>query len=482
MNKALLIISALTLMIGCTSGGKSGGSSGGVRSSSETRGEIIAKPRSVKYNPLMPYGMVPIPSGAFVVGQADYEFSEAGDAAPKTVTVQSFFMDDTEITNLEYKDFVYYVRDSVVRQALAEKVEELGNAEEEEGIAMYAFFGQKEKDKDESAYQLYLKENTNDREGGFASNNKLNWEEDLYWNIEDYPDVPYAEIMEGFYFPPEDRIEGKRELDITKFNYRFSWVDIKSAAQNKFSRRSDYIITEEFNIYPDTTVWERDFLYSYNEPMHRQYFWHEAYDDYPVVGVNWDQANAFCHYKTEKHNVYLSSAKNKDKVFEYRLPTEVEWEYAARGGLNNAPFPWGGPYLTDDKGCYLANFKPKRGDYIEGCTKEGGFIYTSPVRTFRPNIYGLYDMAGNVSEWTNSPYEISSYNLAVNLNPDLSRLTGNLNKVVRGGSWKDFGYLLQNSYRTYENRDSARSYVGFRTVQTIPEGTIVKFPTKVKSR
>ena len=489
MNKALLIISAAIIVVGCGSGGSSG-SSGGRGSSNEyigSDGQIIANPRSTSFSPLQPYGMVPVPSGAYVIGQTDYEFAEQGDAAPKTITVQSFYMDDTEVTNLEYKDFVYYVRDSIARQLLADKVEELGltsTEDREASIADFAFLNDESDDEDVTPYQDWLKENTNERDGGAASKKLLNWDEELYWDIESYPDVEYAEVIEGLYYPEEDRLEGVKAIDVRKLNYRFSWIDNKSAAQGKYTRRSDYIITEEFNIYPDTIAWQKDFLYSYHEPMHRNYFAHEAYDNYPVVGVNWDQANAFCYYKTEKHNKYLATKKRSaiKKVFSYRLPTESEWEFAARGGLNDAPFSWGGPYLIDDKGCYLANFKPKRGDFIEGCTKEGGYIFTSPVRTFRPNIYGLYDMAGNVAEWTASPYEISSYNLAVNLNPDLSRLNGNLNKVVRGGSWKDFGYLIQNSFRTFEHRDSARSYIGFRTVQTIPEGTKIKFPTKVKNR
>ena len=67
---------------------------------------------------------------------------------------------------------------------------------------------------------------------------------------------------------------------------------------------------EPLPIYPDTTVWIKDFNYSYNDPMHQDYFRHQAYGDYPVVGVKWDQAKAFCHWRTKKKNDYLRGKKN----------------------------------------------------------------------------------------------------------------------------------------------------------------------------
>ena len=154
----------------------------------------------------------------------------------------------------------------------------------------------------------------------------------------------------------------------------------------------------------------------------------------------------------------------------FRLPTEAEWEYAAKGGIENATYPWGGPYLQDDRGCYLANFKPKRGNYIED-EKTGNYTYTGPVKKFTKNGYGLYDMAGNVSEWTESPYNNSSSEFSSSLNPNLSNQSyREVKKTVRGGSWKDAGYLLMTGYRDWERKDSARSFIGFRTIQDIPSG------------
>ena len=119
----------------------------------------------------------------------------------------------------------------------------------------------------------------------------------------------------------------------------------------------------------------------------------------------------------------------------------------------------GGPYTKNDRGCFRANFKPLRGDYAADQA-----LYTVEAKSYEPNDYGLYNMAGNVAEWVDSSYEPSSYDFSNNMNPNVND-TDNLRKVVRGGSWKDIAYFLQVSSRDYEYRDSARSYIGFRTVQ-----------------
>jgi gliding motility-associated lipoprotein GldK len=232
--------------------------------------------------------------------------------------------------------------------------------------------------------------------------------------------------------------------------------------------RSQYIVKTNTPIYPDTMVWIRDFTYSYNEPMTKRYFSHPAFGNYPVVGVNWNQATAYCDWRTHYMNSFLES-KNKMTESDFRLPTEAEWEFAARAGRSQSMFPWGNYYLRTKQGCLLANFKPGRGNYPE----DGGF-YTVRADAYWPNDFGLYCMSGNVAEWTSSLYYEGAYNFQHDMNPDIRYNAKSTDvprmkrKVLRGGSWKDVGYYLQTSTRAYEYMDTAKSYIGFRCVLDLP--------------
>jgi formylglycine-generating enzyme len=225
-------------------------------------------------------------------------------------------------------------------------------------------------------------------------------------------------------------------------------------------------------IMPDTTVWVKNFAYAYNEPLMENYFWHPAFDEYPVVGVDWYGAQEFCKWRTEQLNNYRIE-NELPKMPRFRLPTEAEWEYAARGGYEHKLYPWEGPYLRNSKGCFLANFKPGRGDYIAD-----NFEYTAPVDSYFPNDYGLYNMPGNIAEWCEDDFKASGYTYAHDLNPvyyDPSIPTTErrpnsgvkIKKVIRGGSWKDIGYFLSCGTRSYEYADTAKAFVGFRCAVTV---------------
>ena len=194
--------------------------------------------------------------------------------------------------------------------------------------------------------------------------------------------------------------------------------------------RSDFFSSRIVNVFPDTAAWVRDFQYTYNDPKMKMYFSHGAFAQYPVVGVTWEQAQAFCNWRTK-----LYYGTNMVRGEEFRLPTEAEWEYAARGGRDLALYPWGGNYVRDSKGCYLANFKPARA----GFGNDSGTT-TMKVGSFAPNNYGLYDMAGNVSEWTSSAYNPSSNAVLSEVNPNFQYNAKNddppvlKRKVVKGGS------------------------------------------------
>ncbi|QLG45827.1 T9SS ring complex lipoprotein PorK/GldK [Costertonia aggregata] len=422
---------------------------------SKTKGELVGA-QGKKWYPEKPYGMELIPRGSFIMGKSEEDQAKVLNAPTKTVTVRSFYMDDTEITNSEYRQFVEWVKDSITRTKLAILADELGLSPEDEGIGEYAF-----KDADTtklSAYDKYMLDRA-DFGDDYYEGRALNKDVDLVWDVSEYPDEYYTEIMvDSIYLPEEESYNGQRTIDVRKLKYKYSWMDIEAAARAKTNDRKDFIKQEELEIYPDTTVWIRDFEYSYNEPMHNDYFWHDAYSDYPVVGVSWMQAKAFCNWRTKFKNDDQKS-RGRQFVNRFRLPTEAEWEYAARGGIESGTYPWGGPYVISDTGCFMANFKPQRGDYAADQA-----LYTVEAKSYEPNDFNLYNMAGNVSEWTNSSYDLGSYEFVSTMNPNGGD-GANARKVIRGGSWKDVAYFLQVSTRDYEYRDSARSYIGFRTVQ-----------------
>ena len=461
MKKIFIIITISILLVSC---------------SKSDRGELIGS-KAEKFFPTQPLGMVLVPSGSFLMGMADDDYVKLQNAPVSTVSIKAFYMDETEITNGEYKQFINWVKDSVVRDALAKRaIFELGDAPSQEDLekdnSINTFYPMYQVDEDvaddeKGGYTLYKEDVTFGIDFDDKSTYALNYDNDILWEREDYPDLAYAQVMEGefeegtgFFLPKEESYNGERTFNTKKIEYTYTTFDAEAAIKSNSESRKNFFKEKTIAIYPDTTSWIKDFNYSYNEPMHNDYFWHDAYADYPVVGVSWEQAKAFSHWRTMyKNNYQRSRKKNGQRVASFRLPSEAEWEYAARGGLESATYPWGGPYTMDSKGCFLANFKPNRGDYASD-----NALYTVEAKSYWPNDYGLYNMAGNVSEWTDSSYDKGAYNFDMGLNPNVSDST-NLRKVTRGGSWKDIAYFLRVSARDYEYKDEKRSYIGFRTVQ-----------------
>lgn len=331
---------------------------------------------------------------------------------------------------------------------------------------------------------------------------------------------------------------------------------------------------------PDTSVWRHPL--SYNEPYVDNYLRHPAFQDYPVVGVTWTQANEYCIWRTDRVNEgilikkgiiqhdpnqegdnnfntnsyyagqyetlvgdkQLKRLENMDPNAErpyrdvrptdgimlpsYRLPTEAEWEYAALALVGNQEFenweekkiyPWNGHSLRSPKGktqgLFLANFKRGAGDNkgIAGYGNDNAYI-TAAVKSYPANDFGLYDMAGNVSEWVQDVYrplsfeDVSDFNPfrgniyttflrddAGNIlpkdslgrlqetidtinyeNPDFrgymddeehyrygeSSLITDRSRVYKGGSWNDRAYWLTPGSRRYLDQDSATATIGFR--------------------
>ncbi|OYQ36895.1 gliding motility lipoprotein GldK [Flavobacterium cyanobacteriorum] len=444
MKKLIALTATLSFLISC---------------GSSDRGELVGV-RGKNWRPEKPYGMSLIPGGAYIMGKADEDLANVQDAPTKTVTVRSFYMDETEITNSEYRQFVEWVKDSTIRTRLAILAEEFEKKPGDGGIGEFAFADADTTN--QSAYDKYMYETYYSVADNPYEGRKINRKAKLITDPQKYPDEYYVEVMDSMYLPASESYNGQRTIDVTKLKFSYAWMDIQAAAKDKSkntrTKRSKYMKKEQVEVYPDTTVWIKDFAYSYNEPMHNDYFWHEAYGEYPVVGVTWMQAKAFCAWRTLNKNAY-QKRKGRSQVNSFRLPSEAEWEYAARGGLESATYPWGGPYAKNDRGCFLANFKPNRGDYAAD-----GALYTVEAKSYDPNEYNLYNMSGNVAEWTESSYDASSYEYVSTMNPNVSD-NKNKRKVTRGGSWKDVSYFLQVSTRDWEYQDSARSYIGFRTVQ-----------------
>lgn len=412
----LMAFAALSIVAGCGKSGKTKGL--------PNDGQLHGVAPASKYNLSKPPGMIYIPPGTFHMGPSDEDVNYAYTARNKQISINGFWMDATEITNNEYRQFTNWVRDSIA-----------------------------------ATLMQYGKE----VDGQF----KVDWKkaQTIKWG-----DKATIEKVDQMIVTPENRIFGKKELDPTKLIYMSETFDLKEAAklENKSKPRSAFMRKVPTQIYPDTLVWIRDFSYSYNEPMAKRYYSHPAFGNYPVVGVNWKQATAFCEWRTQYLNAFLESKKRATES-DFRLPTEAEWEYASRGGRSQSMFPWGNYYLRNKKGCLLANFKPGRGNYPE----DGGF-YTVRADAYWPNDFGLYCMAGNVAEWTSSLYYEGAYNFQHDMNPDIRYNAKDQDpprmkrKVIRGGSWKDVGYFLQTSTRNYEYQDTAKSYIGFRSVIDLP--------------
>ncbi len=355
-NTLLVGLSSLILAFALSGCGLFSGSTG-------RNGELTGVVDRPGWDQPLPYGMILVPPGTYHMGQNNQDVPNSRIANQRQITISAFYMDETEITNNEYRQFTDATK---MIGSAAELAEPIGRKD--------------------SVRQWLLDEFD-----------------------KDYTDIDYVEV-----------------------------------------------------IYPDTLAWNRDFTYAYNEPLVENYFWHPAFDDYPVVGVNWYAAQAFCMWRTLLYNEYRQE-QELAPMPRFRLPTEAEWEYAARGGFEHKIYPWDGPYIRNSRGCYLANFKPQRGDYISD-----NFEYTCPAASYWPNDYGLYCMPGNVSEWCEDHFEESGYTYAHDLNPIYrDQYKPNPRRVIRGGSWKDVAYFLSVGTRSYEYADTTKSFVGFRCVASV---------------
>lgn len=467
--KQFIILSAIFATVSLTLVSCAGSSSNAMATGGEVTGS-----RGASFSEPTPFGMVAVHKGSLKVGmEAD---SLWGAAIPtRDISVDGFWMDEHEVSNSKYRQFVNWVRDSIIRERLADP----------------AYGG-------DETYKI-----EEDKDGNPVTPH-LNWSK----SIPRKPNEDEERAIESVYiYHP---IDGTKMLDASQMNYRYEIYDYAAAAKRKYrlnpeerdlntdhavnpndqiliskdtawvdddgkiirqtitrplSGPWDFLNTYIVNIYPDTTCWVNDFQNADNERYMKLYFSNPTFDNYPVVGVTWEQANAFCMWRT---NFLLKGLGSAAKMIQrYRLPTEIEWEFAARGKEGN-PFPWESKEVKSDKGCYYANFKPDRGNY----TKDGSLI-TSKCGIFSANSNGLYDMAGNVAEWTSTVYTEAGVESMSDMNPELSYNAAKEDpyrlkkKSVRGGSWKDPESLIRSAWRSYEYQNQPRSYIGFRCVRSM---------------
>ena len=468
MKKTIIFLGiiAMSLNLVACFGGKAASSSG--------RGGEVVGVSGRAFSEPTPYGMTRIARGFLHMGIEKQDSLWGKQTPVKDISVDGFWMDETEVTNSQYKQFVIWVRDSIVRTRLADPSyggdESYMITEDKNGDPVTPHLNWKkpiprkpsedEQRAIESVYttnpvtgekmldyrQLNYKYEVYDYTAAALRRNRLNPEErNLNTDIAVNPDEVVMISKDTAYIDDEGRI-------------------VRQTINRQLSGPWDFLNTYIVNIYPDTTCWVNDFRNAENENYLRNYFSNPAYNDYPVVGVTWEQANAFCAWRTD----YLLKGLGAEARFvqRYRLPTEIEWEYAARGKEGN-PFPWQGQESKNGNGCYFANFKPDRGNYTED-----GNLITSKVGIYGANSNGLYDMAGNVAEWTSTVFTESGVDAMADLNPQLKYNAAKEDpyvlkrKSVRGGSWKDPLSMIRSAWRAWEYQNQPRSYIGFRCVRS----------------
>jgi formylglycine-generating enzyme required for sulfatase activity len=227
---------------------------------------------------------------------------------------------------------------------------------------------------------------------------------------------------------------GRRRVTVSSFYMdRF---EVTNAEYREFINQSNR--SEE--LLPDSTAWRE----SASRADWSTYFYGSTYDDYPVVAITWEEAGQYCEYDGK------------------RLPTEAEWEYAARSGRVGGIYPWAGFSPQDGFGRWLANFNPGR----QGQAADG-YAFTAPVGSYPPSRWGLHDMAGNVAEWVEDAYT-PTYSQLSDLDP-VHRDETETRHVIRGGSWSSNAFRIGVGFRDYQEKAEASPRIGVRCAADVSQ-------------
>jgi formylglycine-generating enzyme len=428
-----------------------------------------------------PPGMVYVPGGSTVIR---YSQSSTDSNAVKKVSLSSFFIDKTECTNQQYRQFTEWVIDSV------------------------AICG-------------YLKDDQYFREEPSADSTvkrHIDWTKVNHRRIWESTN---PEVMEKLK-PMRDE-NGEIKKDFYTFTYRY----MKAYGSNPKAKVGEYA-TETLNVYPDEKIWAKDLTNAQVDVMVENYFSTPPYDDYPVVGVTWKQARSYAYWRTCTGSAFTDVADYmKYYRLIYSLPTEAQWVYAAgqdmravnnkaknipdgftlerenvdkndkslknalvdtAGKPNDSTVVAAAPkvdstpqapaivetadstHVDRDEIGLLENFKQDEGEYTTD-----GASFTLPVMAYSPNDFGIYNMVGNVAEWVIDAYSPSTFAFVSDVNPELlydadsTDVPAMKRKVVRGGSFMSNAKALSPYAREYELQDAAHCFIGFRLVMAAPE-------------
>jgi len=561
--------------------------------------------------PALPYGhkVVAPPGMTYIQGGVttiNYDQSTTDTNSARKVSVTSFFMDKTEVTNQEYREFTEWVADSIaiVKYLRDEKYFLPDNQGTKSGTngnmgasttttsatpapvpadtarPMFdtsGFSGGPRTTPVITDNTQPAASNTMPANDSAIKNRRIDWskvDHDKLWNDADNKSKLAAMLDENG--------------NIKKDQYIFSYKHIKNVSSAKHNAKGNEYVTETLNVYPNENCWAEDLTNAQTDLYVENYFKVPPFDDYPVVGVSWLQARAFCHWRTmTAHNYYNMPEYMKYYHFTYTLPSEAQWVYAAQSfyemiyagnkyqdtldtsmaAINAAvepPMPvdstttphdslWvaqyiaahthhntagvvdtpksaaqmqkeqrvaeyerklrraqnGNLYVLDyikllnflqngfsdgnqgpivdstyihrDPNGMLANFKQEEGDYWED-----GAALTTPVMSFAPNEFGLYNMEGNVAEWVMDAYSPSAFSFVSDINPQLYYDADSTDadvmkrKVVRGGSFMSNAKSLSPYYRDMELQHFSHCFLGFRCVVEAPE--IVTKNTATRNR
>lgn len=404
-----------------------------------------------------PPGMVYVQGGRTVLGSFEEDLFGTRDNIERTVTVNSFYMDETEITNEDWKQYVFYQFNPIA--------EGLGK---EFTIA----------DDPNNPFLPATKSHNGLELQDLVPNDSV-WQSDFSFN-DVYSENYYSNP--GYNKYPVVGVTWRQVVDYAK--WRTDAVNYITISQLDFEDLPDEYKLEFYN--PDGTLQALSGGGANSTAAGDPQLSIQELDDLQQDQINFINSNKKMFIE---RGLYLP---------EFRLPNEVEWEYAAKATIGTQYldeneeygriYPWDGrgvrnPY-GKKRGELLANFKRGRGDYagIAGNINNDGDVIPREVGGYEPNDFGLYNMAGNVSEWVNDTYRPLSFQDFDDLNPvrkdgtsdseelygfgenrnDFRSLINDRAKVFKGGSWKDVAYWMSPGTRRFLDQDQATNTIGFR--------------------